>query len=105
MIDHRALRRLRIIGFIEAISTLTLFGVAMPLKYLAGMPMAVTIVGSIHGFLFVLLCAMALRAIHAIPIPTKLALVLMAAAVIPFGPFIVDGRLRAVGERTNTEVV
>lgn len=38
----------------EAISTVLLFFVAMPLKYLAGVPEAVRVAGSIHGFLVVL---------------------------------------------------
>ncbi|MBE8713305.1 DUF3817 domain-containing protein [Sphingobacterium hungaricum] len=37
----------------EAISTVILFFVAMPLKYLADIPDAVKIAGSIHGFLVV----------------------------------------------------
>ncbi|WP_246163557.1 DUF3817 domain-containing protein [Sphingobacterium humi] len=38
----------------EAISTILLFFVAMPLKYFAGIPEAVRVAGSIHGFLVVL---------------------------------------------------
>ncbi len=38
----------------EAISTVILFFIAMPLKYFAGIPDAVRIAGSIHGFLVVL---------------------------------------------------
>ncbi|HEX5021981.1 MAG TPA: DUF3817 domain-containing protein, partial [Candidatus Binatia bacterium] len=34
--------RLRAIGMIEGVSFLLLLGVAMPLKYFGGMPMAVT---------------------------------------------------------------
>jgi integral membrane protein len=46
--------RLRFIGFVEGMSYLILLLVAMPLKYLAGMPLAVRIVGTAHGALFVL---------------------------------------------------
>lgn len=38
----------------EAISTVILFFVAMPLKYLADIPEAVRVAGSIHGFLVVI---------------------------------------------------
>ena len=38
----------------EAISTVLLFFVAMPLKYFGGIPEAVRVAGSIHGFLVVL---------------------------------------------------
>ncbi|MBN2870978.1 MAG: DUF3817 domain-containing protein, partial [Campylobacterales bacterium] len=44
---------LRIVGNIEGWSYLILLFVAMPLKYMAGIPMAVKIVGMAHGLLFV----------------------------------------------------
>lgn len=40
----------------EGISYLVLLFIAMPLKYLADIPIAVTIVGSIHGLLFIAFC-------------------------------------------------
>ena len=43
----------RKIAFAEGISFLFLLLIAMPLKYLAGMPLAVSIVGGLHGILFV----------------------------------------------------
>ncbi len=86
----RSLRRLAVI---EGISTLVLFGVAMPLKYFAGMPLAVRVVGSIHGFLFVALVLMLLLAIRKVPISPALAAAGIAAAVIPGGPFLLDRRL------------
>ena len=51
-VDHVFLGRLRLLSIVEGISTLVLFFVAMPLKYAADMPLAVTIAGMIHGFLF-----------------------------------------------------
>ena len=45
--------RLRAVGMVEAVSFLLLLGVAMPLKYFAGMPLAVKIAGWIHGLLFI----------------------------------------------------
>ena len=47
------IRQLRIIGLIEGVSFLVLLGIAMPLKYLAGMPRAVSAVGMAHGVLFI----------------------------------------------------
>ncbi|QKF66838.1 DUF3817 domain-containing membrane protein [Arcobacter venerupis] len=46
--------RFRLISFIEGISYLVLLFIAMPLKYLAGIPLAVKIVGMAHGVLFIL---------------------------------------------------
>ncbi|MFK5955149.1 MAG: DUF3817 domain-containing protein [Planctomycetota bacterium] len=88
------LRRLRLLSLTEGTSTLILFGVAMPLKYLAGIEIAVRIAGSVHGFLFVSLVVFAFLCIKRVPISKKTASALMVAAVFPFGPFVVDRRLR-----------
>ena len=97
-VDRPYLQKLRVIGVVEGISTLLLFGIAMPLKYLADMPIAVRIVGPIHGFLFLLLVYMFITAVERIPIPKRLASAGIFGAVIPFGPFVVDVWLRKVGE-------
>jgi integral membrane protein len=88
------LKRLRATSLTEGVSTLVLFGAAMPLKYLAGIPMAVTIVGTLHGALFLVLCVMFLGAIRAVPLPKKWALLGIVAAIFPFGPFLFDRKLR-----------
>jgi integral membrane protein len=87
------IRALRHLAFIEGISTLVLFGIAMPLKYFAGMPLAVRIAGSLHGALFVALVLMLLLAIRKVPISPALAAAGIAAAVFPGGPFLFDRRL------------
>lgn len=86
-------RALRHLAIVEGISTLVLFGIAMPLKYFAGMPLAVRIVGSLHGALFVALVVMLLVAIRKVPITPALAAAGIAAAVVPGGPFLLDRHL------------
>lgn len=97
-IDRKLLGRLRVLGMVEGTSTLLLFGVAMPLKYFADIPLAVTVVGSIHGMLFLALVSAFIAGIAHIPIPRALAAAGVAAAVIPFGPFLIDGRLKRLGQ-------
>jgi integral membrane protein len=46
------LQRFRLIAFLEGLSFVLLVFVAMPLKYWAGVPLAVRIVGMAHGLLF-----------------------------------------------------
>lgn len=86
--------RLRAVGMVEAVSFLLLLGVAMPLKYLAGQPMAVKIVGWIHGLLFVLFCVVLYQAMMDEEWPVKKAALFFVAALLPFGPFVMDGKLR-----------
>jgi integral membrane protein len=92
-INTSFLERLRLLGTVEGVSTLVLFGIAMPLKYLAGVPMAVTIVGSIHGVLFVALATMFVVGTRKIPISMGVAAMGILAAVVPFGPFVMDRKL------------
>lgn len=84
----------RIIGIAEALSFLVLLGIAMPLKYLWGMPLAVRIVGSIHGGLFILYLLAAVRAARFAGWPFKRLLEAFFAALLPFGPFYFDRKLQ-----------
>ncbi len=90
------LGRLRIVGYLEGVSFLVLLGVAMPLKYMAGMPAAVLIAGWIHGVLFVAYVVVAVLASSAHGWSQGRLAGAMAAAVLPFGPFVFDWWLRRV---------
>jgi len=103
VIDLKFLRTLRQVSRIEGVSTLVLFGIAMPLKYFAGMPRAVTVVGSIHGALFVGLVAMFVVAVGRVPISLRVALTGMLAAVFPFGPFWFDRHLAGAAMESPKE--
>lgn len=85
---------LRRFSMVEGVSTLVLFFIAMPLKYVLGYPMAVTYIGWVHGFLFVGLWLTFILVAGLRKIPAALALLGMIAAIFPFGPFIIDGRLK-----------
>ena len=93
-LKRRALKRLRVIGAIEGTSTLVLFGIAMPLKYMAGEPMAVRVVGLIHGLLFIGYCTVLYRAWTLLERPLPWAIRLFVASIFPFGPFIADRGLK-----------
>ncbi len=84
------LGQLRLTGIIEGLSFIILLGVAMPLKYLAGKPAMVSIVGMAHGVLFVLYIALTVIAMFRYSWSWKRMLVLWAASVVPFGTFYVD---------------
>ncbi len=85
---------MRKVGLCEGTSTLLLFFVAMPLKYMAEKPLAVSIVGTIHGCLFLLYCAVLWHAMSVHERPLKWAAKFFVAALVPFGPFVVDGSLK-----------
>lgn len=94
------LRRLRFIGFWEGISYLVLLLVAMPLKYLAGWPDAVRIVGSVHGGLFILFVLSVAEVTIRRPWWSPLFWLAAAlAALVPCGTFVFDGWLARVENR------
>ena len=82
-------------GIAEGWSFILLLGIAMPLKYKFDMPMAVSIVGGIHGLLFVLYSWMAFNAVLN-GMSKFMGLKCIAAAIVPFGPFIIDKQLKAL---------
>ena len=52
------MRFFQISGILETISTISLFFIAMPMKYIGGNEILVKIIGPIHGGLFVLYCGL-----------------------------------------------
>jgi integral membrane protein len=72
----------------EGISFLVLLLIAMPLKYLAGIPQPVTIVGWAHGVLFVAFLILAYEVKVALNKSFLWLMKAFAASVIPFGPFV-----------------
>ncbi|MBM4261730.1 MAG: DUF3817 domain-containing protein [Deltaproteobacteria bacterium] len=86
--------RLRAVGMAEGVSFLLLLGVAMPLKYLAGMPQAVKVAGWIHGLLFMAFCVCLYVAHDERRWPLRWTALVFVAALLPFGPFVIDRRLK-----------
>jgi integral membrane protein len=85
--------RLRLISWAEGVSFLVLLGVAMPLKYLAGEPEAVRVVGMAHGILFILYVLLALQVAVSFRWSWKRTALVLLASVLPAGPFIVDAKI------------
>jgi integral membrane protein len=88
-----SLGRLRAIGLLEGLSFLVLLGIAMPLKYIAGMPEMVSVVGMAHGVLFMLFGLAVVQVAVERRWPLTRVVMALAASVLPFGPFIFDARI------------
>ena len=86
----KSYRRFRSVAKWEGYSYLALLGIAMPLKYVADLPMAVTIVGSIHGFLFVAMGILALDVRQEAKHSFTWVITAFLASIIPFGTFYWD---------------
>lgn len=80
----------RAIAFAEGVSFLVLLGIAMPLKYLVGQPLAVKGVGWAHGALFVAYAVIAALVFLREKWPLSRAPGVAVAALVPFGTFVLD---------------
>jgi integral membrane protein len=89
-----SLGRLRLIGMAEGISLLVLFGIAMPLKYMADKPEAVRVIGWIHGLLFVLFMIAVIIVYDQRNWPFKKVIYAFIASFLPFVTFVFDAQLK-----------
>ena len=88
------LRVLRVASIIEGATLLALILIAVPLKRMADLPLAVSIVGPIHGAAFLIYTALVLQSLWSRLISVSEAARLMVVAFIPFGAWMVAGMLR-----------
>lgn len=95
--------RLRAVAAIEGVSYLVLLFVAMPLKYMADMPLAVRVTGSLHGALFLWGGLLAFEGIRHRGKPWSWGWTIFGAALVPFGTFFLDPGLRADDEAWRRE--
>jgi integral membrane protein len=80
----------RLAGFVDGTTLILLFFVAMPLKYWAGLPLAVTIVGSVHGFVFILYLIAVLYAQLRLQWHVKWTLFAVLAGFVPFANYVLN---------------
>jgi integral membrane protein len=95
-----ALRTLRFLSFAEGASLLGLLFIGMPLKYVFAAPMAVRVLGSLHGVLFLALVSTALQAVLAGALASAKAVRIVGWSVVPFG-FLAISRVWRKDERAS----
>lgn len=93
-LSSSSIDRLRLASILDGISYLILLGIAMPLKYVWEMPLAVRIVGSLHGLLFLALCACLLEALLKKRLSFGWCVFVFLCALFPFAPFLLDRKLK-----------
>lgn len=80
----------RKVAFAEGVSFLVLLLIAMPLKYFAELPIAVTIVGGLHGLLFIAFIVLAWMTMNEYKRTWLWLIKSFLASIIPFGTFWMD---------------
>ncbi|ULJ59946.1 DUF3817 domain-containing protein [Wielerella bovis] len=85
---------LRMVGFAEGVSFLLLTCVAMPMKYMFNNGALVPYVGMAHGVLFLAFVVVLLMTCHRKNWSIMWFLAGLLAAVLPFGTFVFDWKIR-----------
>lgn len=92
--QNATLKTLTIMGYLEGTSFLLLLGIAMPLKYLMGIPEGVKYIGMAHGVLFIAYIAILIGSTIKIKMPLWAIPAGVIGSFLPFGPFIFDYLLK-----------
>jgi integral membrane protein len=87
-------RRFKWISLIEGLSFLILLGIAMPMKYVMDMPLAVTYVGWAHGILFIIYIYAVFPTARSLNWEFGRTFFALFVSILPFGPFIFDRNLK-----------
>lgn len=83
------------VSLAEGVSFLVLLLVAMPLKYGADLPVAVSIMGSVHGVLFIAYVVLAVMGRAQQRWSAKRTLWVLVMGVLPTGAFFAERSVRA----------
>lgn len=99
-----SLKTLTIMGYLEGTSFLLLLAIAMPLKYLMGIPEGVKYIGMLHGILFIAYIVMLMGTASKVKMPLWAMPAGVMGSFLPFGPFIFDNLLKkSLNKRQKTQ--
>jgi integral membrane protein len=85
-----SMRRYRVGAWVVGVGLLVLVLVGMPLKYLAGDPTVVAIVGPLHGFLYMGYLLLTADLAYRARWPVSRAVLVALAGTIPFVSFVAE---------------
>ena len=84
------IKAFRGVAILEGISYLALFGLSMPLKYLAGLKEPNIYIGNAHGVLFIAYAILAIFVCRQQKWGLKRYAILFIASLLPFGTFYIE---------------
>jgi integral membrane protein len=87
---NTSLLTFRRLALAEGISFIVLLAIAMPLKYMLDIKGVVPAVGAVHGLLFMIYLVVSLNLSHRLQWSISRWLLVMLAAIVPAGTFLLD---------------
>ncbi len=90
---NSTIKNFRKINTIEGYSYLFLLFIAMPMKYVLDIPLAVKVAGMIHGTLFILFLLLGVMAWKKAKWSLSQTMIFFIASLIPFGTFFTKSKI------------
>jgi integral membrane protein len=102
VVARRVLIRYRVMAYTTAVLLIILVFVAIPLQFAAGKPEAAKVVGTIHGYLYLVYLGVALDLTRKLRVPLGWMLLVLLAGTVPFCAFVAERKLTKLYDRTVT---
>jgi integral membrane protein len=101
--NHRALVRYRVMAYVTGVLLIFLVFVGVPLQAAGITPLVAKIVGTCHGFLFIVYLIAATDLTVRLRVPVGRMILVLLAGTIPFAAFYAERRLTEFCERTERQ--
>ncbi|MHB8329107.1 MAG: DUF3817 domain-containing protein [Acidimicrobiales bacterium] len=98
-VEHRVLIRYRVMAYTTAVLLIILVFIGVPLQAWAGFPQLATVVGTIHGFLYLVYLVVAFDLTRKLRLPLGRMLLVLLAGTVPFAAFVAEREMTKLFER------
>jgi integral membrane protein len=93
MVPKGVLVRYRVMAFTTATLLIVLVFVGIPLQFAAGRPQVVNVVGTLHGFLYIVYLVTAFQLTRKLRVPKWQMLLVLLAGTVPFCAFVAERKM------------
>ncbi len=101
VVDRRVLVRYRVMAYTTAVLLIVLVFVAIPLQFAAGEPDVAKVVGTLHGYLYLVYLGVALDLTRKLRVPIGWMILVLLAGTVPFCAFVAERKLTRRYERST----
>jgi integral membrane protein len=93
VVDRRLLLQYRVMAFTTATLLIVLVFAGLPLQFAGGKPEVANVVGTMHGFLYLIYLFVAFRLTRSLGIPKWQMVLVLLAGTVPFCAFVAERKL------------
>jgi integral membrane protein len=101
VVDRRVLVRYRVMAYTTAVLLIVLVFVAIPLQFAAGDPWVARVVGTLHGYLYLVYLVAAFDLTRKLRVPLGWMLLVLLAGTVPFCAFVAERKLTKLYDRST----